>query len=88
MTLAGAAALTAATAAAGSTPPGRLAKGTTASGRPVIASASATIRRPTALYGRAIGRVDNATFIVSCKRDARPARSTSIASAPGRGASR
>jgi hypothetical protein len=67
MTLACAAALTAAAAAAGSTPPGRLAKGTTASGRPVIASASATIRRPSALYGRAIGRVNNATFIISCK---------------------
>jgi hypothetical protein len=60
--------LVAASTVSASTPPGRLAKASAASGQFAITSTNATVRRPSALYGRARGRIDSATFIVSCSR--------------------
>ncbi len=49
-------------------PPGKVVGSGRASGQFAIASASANVNKPRAIYGRTVGRIDNATFIIACSR--------------------
>jgi hypothetical protein len=56
------------TAAVAANPPGKIVKVSRASGQFAVTSTSAKVQHPHALYGRATGHVDSASFIVSCSR--------------------
>jgi hypothetical protein len=58
----------AAVPAALASPPGKLVKSATASGQFAVTSFSADVKHPRVLYGRAIGRINSANFVVSCSR--------------------
>ena len=58
----------AAVPAALASPPGKLVKSATASGQFAVTSTSADVKHPRALYGRANGNINSATFVVSCSR--------------------
>ena len=46
----------------------RVGKAGTATGEVAIATAQATVLKPKAIYGHAVGKIDTVTFIYSCSR--------------------
>lgn len=68
LTLAAATFAASSTAAMAATAPGKLKASGSARGIVAIASAQATVNHPGVLYGRATGKVDSVTYIVSCSR--------------------
>ena len=63
--------------------PGTRVRGDTATGRPAIGSVLADVTNPRAIYGRAVGSVDNATFVITCSRGFRVAGTTFSRNGPG-----